>query len=191
MMRTCFYWIVATALALTGCAEHQVLLDVQAPATFELEPGGYERARIVRIVDGDTIVVEIGDHAPGPGLGETVAGGEYRVRLIGIDTPESVRPGTPIECFGREASAAAKVLLDGQIVRLVKDVENTDAYDRLLRYVYIGEEMANARLVANGYAYAYTYPPNVRHSDLLVELQKQARVADRGLWSGESCNGEP
>jgi micrococcal nuclease len=112
------------------------------------------------------------------------------VRLMGIDAPESVHPRTPVECFGREASAAAKALLEGDTVRLVKDVEETDRYDRLLRYVYLGAEMANARLVLNGYALSYTYPPNVRHTDLFVRLQREARENDRGLWSPDTCEGD-
>lgn len=172
-----------------ACASSQVDLRHQAPATLPDEPGGYEEATVARVVDGDTIRVVISARVDGPGAGEAPIGEELSVRLIGIDTPESVRPGTPIECFGREASSAAKALLEGQEVVLVKDVEETDRYDRLLRYVYIGEEMANARLVANGYAFAYTYPPNVRHSELFVQLEREARENDRGLWSPDSCNG--
>jgi micrococcal nuclease len=81
-------------------------------------------------------------------------------------------------------------LIGGAQVRLVKDVENTDQYDRLLRYVYLGDEMANARMLVNGYASAYTYPPNVRHADLFVEMQRQARDRNRGLWSPETCGGD-
>jgi micrococcal nuclease len=145
---------------------------------------------VLRIVDGDTIVVEVIERSSGPGLGDTSEGEEYRVRLIGIDTPESVRPGSPVECFAKEAGAAAEALVSGREVWLVKDVENVDSFERLLRYVYIGEEMANARLVANGYAHAFTYPPNIRHSDLFVALQREAREADRGLWAPETCNGQ-
>jgi micrococcal nuclease len=82
-------------------------------------------------------------------------------------------------------------LLTGVQVRMVKDVEETDAYGRLLRYLYIGDEMVNARLVANGYAQVFTYPPNVRHADLFVQLQQQARDNNRGLWSPNTCNGRP
>ena len=181
---------VLLCLALAACSGHQVLLTQQAPATFSEEPGGYEQATVVRVVDGDTIVVSIQSRAEGPGAGAAPTGEEHHVRLIGIDTPESVKPGTPVECFGREASSAAKALLEGQAVRLVKDVEEVDRYDRLLRYVYIGEEMANARLVVNGYATSYTYPPNVRHSDLFVQLERDARENDRGLWAPETCNGQ-
>jgi micrococcal nuclease len=95
-----------------------------------------------------------------------------------------------VECFGVEASAATEALLEGERVRLVKDVEEADGYDRLLRYVYIGDELANGRLVANGYALVYTYVPNVRHTDLFVELERDARGNDRGLWAPDTCNGE-
>jgi micrococcal nuclease len=174
--------------ALSACS-HQVDLTHQAPATLSEEPPGSEDARVVRVVDGDTIVVEVTGRTDGPGAGAAPEGEELRVRLTGIDTPESVDPRRPVECFGKEASAAAKALLEGQDVKLVKDVEERDAYDRLLRYVYIGEEMANARLVANGYATAFTYPPNVRHADLFVDLERQARERGLGLWSPETCDG--
>jgi micrococcal nuclease len=173
-----------------SCASPEVELLDQAPPTARDEPAGYEVAIVTRVVDGDTIEVELTDRVDGPGAGEAEIGPEYDVRLIGIDTPESVKPDSPVECFGREASAAATELLEGKEVRLVKDVEETDRFDRLLRYVYLGDEMANARLVVNGYAFAYTYPPNVRHSELLVQLQREAREANRGLWSTETCNGE-
>jgi micrococcal nuclease len=182
--------LAALALALLGaCSSHQVVLVHQAPATFPGEPGGYESATVTRIVDGDTIEVAVTTTVDGPGAGG-VAPGTYKVRLTGIDTPESVKPGTPIECFAKEAAAAAAALLEGRAVRLVKDVENTDRYDRLLRYVYIEDEMANARLVANGYAFAYTYPPNIRWSELFVQLQREARANDRGLWASDTCHGE-
>src|SRR5687768_799595 len=185
--------LLLSSLALSGlgaCASHQVLLTEQAPATFEREPGGYETATVVDVVDGDTIRVQVTGASPGPGAGDTRIGHEYTVRLIGIDTPESVKPNSPVECFGRESSAAAEALLLGVDVRLVKDVEETDRFDRLLRYVYIGDEMANARLVVNGYAHAFTYPPSVRHSGLFVELQREAREDDRGLWSPDTCSGQ-
>lgn len=182
--------LVLTLLLLSGCARHHVDLTHQAPATWQLEPGGYEGATVSRVVDGDTIEVEITERVDGPGAGDTETGGTYDVRLIGIDTPESVKPGTPVECFAKEASAATTALLEGEEVRLVKDVEETDRYDRLLRYVYIGDELANARLVTNGYAYAYTYPPSVRHSELFAALQHEAEANDRGLWSPNTCNGE-
>lgn len=180
--------VSCAALLLGGCAAH-VDLAHQAPPTRAAEPVGSESATVLRVVDGDTIVVMITGRVPGPGAGAAPIGAEERVRLSGIDTPESVRPGTPIECFGKEAARAAQVLLEGQEVTLVKDVEERDGFERLLRYVYLGDEMANARLVVNGYASAFTFPPNVRHAQLFVGLERTAREGNRGLWSPASCSG--
>ena len=128
-------------------------------------PATGSAARVVRVVDGDTIVV-----------------GDERVRLIGVDTPESVKPGTPVECFAREASAFVKKLLTGRNVRLELDVEKRDRYGRLLAYVYRDDLFVNAELVRRGYASVATFPPNVRHVDEFVRLQREARGASRGLW---------
>jgi micrococcal nuclease len=182
--------LLAAVVFLTACAASPVLLNRQAPATFTQEPGGYELATVRRVVDGDTIDVAITGRIEGPGAGLTQVGHVYRVRLLGIDTPETVKPDTPVQCYGHQASAATAALLQGRSVRLVKDVEETDQYDRLLRYVYIGGEIANARLVANGYAYVLTYPPNVRHAELFVSLARQAREAGLGLWASDTCNGK-
>jgi micrococcal nuclease len=178
-------------LLLSACGGHEVDLGRQSPATAAEEPAGYEIAEVTRVVDGDTVEVRITERSDGPGAGRADIGETYSVRLIGINTPESVKPGSPVECFGKEASAAANALLEGRTVTLVKDVEETDSYERLLRYVYLGEEMANARLVLNGYANAYTYPPNVRHTDLFVQLERDARESDRGLWASQTCSGQP
>jgi micrococcal nuclease len=177
-------------LLLAACGGRGVVLVAQAPATLDQEPHGYERALVTRVVDGDTIEVRVLDRSAGPGAGRARVGRAYDVRFIGIDTPESVKPGAPLECFGKEAAAATEALLAGRRVTLVKDSEEADRYGRLLRYVYLGEEMVDARLVANGYASAYAYPPNVRHADLFVQLQREARENDRGLWSSDTCNGQ-
>ena len=174
---------------LSGCTGSRVLLGLQAPATWDQEPGGYETAVVTRVVDGDTAEVRVTGKTEGPGTGDTVIGHAYTVRFLGIDTPESVKPNWPVECFGHDASDATRALAEGETVRLVKDVEETDRYGRLLRYVYVGDEMVNARLVANGYARVLTYPPNVRHADLFVSLAHQARTRDRGLWSPSTCSG--
>jgi micrococcal nuclease len=182
--------LVAIGAVSAACASHRVVLSRQAPATLQSEPPGHEIGEVTRVIDGDTIEVRLTARVDGPGAGDARIGGSYSVRLIGIDTPESVKPNSPVECFGRESSAAAKALLEGSSVKLVKDVEETDRYDRLLRYVYVGDELANARLVINGYAAAYTYPPNVRHADLFVQLERGARESGRGLWSPETCSGK-
>jgi micrococcal nuclease len=181
--------LLSLLVSLSACSGHEVDLARQAPPTLVGEPGGHEVAEVTRVIDGDTVEVRLTERAEGPGAGRAEIGGTYTVRLIGIDTPESVKPGTPVECFGKEAAAAAKALLEDRRVTLVKDVEEADGYDRLLRYVYLGEEMVNARLVINGYATAYTYPPNVRHSELFVALQGEARAGEAGLWSPRACRG--
>ncbi|CAN5714639.1 hypothetical protein BH18ACT15_BH18ACT15_09790 [soil metagenome] len=109
-----------------GCSP-SVDLSRQAPPTRPGEPSGYAVALVTRVVDGDTIEVRIARVVPGTGAGEVEAGRLYDVRLIGIDTPETVKPGAPVECFGNEASAASTVLIEGRRVFLVKDVEEIDA----------------------------------------------------------------
>jgi micrococcal nuclease len=141
-------------------------------------PTGAGGARVVRVVDGDTIVV-------------SSEGEEERVRLIGIDTPESVKPGTPVECFGKEASAhLADLLPEGTQVRLERDVEARDRYERLLAYVYRSSDdlFVNKAMVDDGYAQPVTYPPNVAHTDELVAAGRKAREDDLGLWS--ACGGD-
>jgi micrococcal nuclease len=140
--------------------------------TTALAPGipDGRRATIVRVVDGDTLVVD----------------GDERVRLIGINTPETKDPRRPVECFGREASAAAEALLPpGTEVVLEADVEATDRYGRTLAYVRRLPDglFVNLDLVARGFAEVATYPPNVRYVDDLVAAQREAREQDRGLWS--------
>jgi micrococcal nuclease len=125
----------------------------------------------VRVVDGDTIRVRIG-------------GAEEPVRYIGIDTPESVQRGTPVECFAKRASAFNARLVEGERVRLVGDVDARDRYGRLLAYVYRARDglFVNAELVRRGYATVATFPPNVRHTALFRRLADRARMSDRGLW---------
>lgn len=175
-------------LLLVACSQ-PVDLTRQAPPTLGREPGGFEAALVTRVVDGDTIEVTITGRTEGAGAGRADVGRSYDVRLLGIDTPESVKPDSPVECFGPEASDAATALLEGREVRMVDDVEEVDGYGRLLRYVYVEEELANARLVANGYAKALIYEPNVRHADLLLGLQRRARAAELGLWAPDTCGG--
>jgi micrococcal nuclease len=144
--------------------------DAQAAKT----PGS---ATVTRLVDGDTLHVRIG-------------GRDEDVRLLGIDTPETHKPNTPVECFGREASRHLAALLPrGTAVRLERDVEARDRYGRLLAYVYRQRDglFVNAAMARDGYAAAYTYPPNVAHADQLVADAGEARDQNRGLWG--ACGG--
>jgi micrococcal nuclease len=128
---------------------------------------------VVDVVDGDTIDVLLG--------GEVV-----RVRYTGIDTPESVDPRRPVECFGREATDRNRELVGGKAVGLERDVSQADRFDRLLRYVWLNGEMINAKLVEDGYATASAFPPDVKHAELFSALEDRARSEQRGLW-GPAC----
>ncbi|HWI74525.1 MAG TPA: thermonuclease family protein [Baekduia sp.] len=130
-------------------------------------------ARVVRAVDGDTIVVSVG------------GGRQERVRYIGVDTPETVKPGAPVQCFGKYASKFNHLLVDGREVRLVVGAEARDRYGRLLAYVYRAEDgmFVNAELVRDGYAKPLTIPPNDRYADRFRALATEARRAGRGLWN--------
>lgn len=139
----------------------------RAPAPSRTVPGA--GASLVRIIDGDTIVVRVG-------------GQEERVRFIGIDSPERD------ECFSREATEHLRRLIGGRrVVRLVRDLRDRDRYGRLLRYVYAGTSFLNARMVDDGYALASTYPPDVAHADEFRALQRRAREGRRGLWAPGAC----
>jgi micrococcal nuclease len=131
--------------------------------------GGETEAEVVRVVDGDTIEVSLG--------GET-----EDVRYIGVDTPESVTPGEPVECYGREAGSFNERLVAGREVRLRFDAERRDDYGRLLAYVYVGPQLVNAELVRRGYARTLTIPPNDTRADLFARLEDAAGSAGRGLW---------
>ena len=124
---------------------------------------------VSRVVDGDTIEVYMG-------------GGEEDVRYIGIDTPETVKEGTPVQCYGPEASERNHELVDGQKVRLVFDRERRDQYGRLLAYVFVGDDFINGDLVSGGYARTLEIEPNTSRADQLGELEQEAATAGRGLW---------
>ena len=135
--------------------------------------GPPEVGRVVRVVDGDTIHVQLD-------------GRRENVRYIGVDTPESVKPGTPVQCFAKRAGAFNRRLVAGERVRLVLDAEHRDRYGRLLAYVYTGRTMVNAALVREGYADVLTVPPNVRYAERFRRLANEARLRGTGLWG--SCS---
>ena len=154
-----------------------LVLLVAAAVVLVVRGGGepsratFGRAQVLRVVDGDTIRVRLD-------------GRTERVRYIGIDTPESVKPGTPVQCYAERASAANAALVAGRRVRLVADAERRDRYGRLLAYVYRVPDGAfvNAALVRDGFARTLTIPPNVAHAAQFAGLASAARRAGRGLW---------
>jgi len=127
------------------------------------DPVDGETALVVDVIDGDTIEVRM-------------RGDTYRVRYIGVNTPEYDEP-----CYD-QATAANAVLVDGQTVTLVRDVSDTDRYDRLLRYVYVGAVFVNAELVAQGYAESRRYPPDTGYQTYFDDLEREARRTQIGCY---------
>jgi micrococcal nuclease len=144
------------------------LLIVRPWESADAGPGAVS-ATVTRVVDGDTIEARID-------------GAVEDVRLIGVDTPETVKPGSPVECFGPRASGFTHRLLEGREVRLVFGVERRDRYGRLLAYAHLGDRFVNAILVRRGLARTLTIPPNDRYATLLERLEIEAATAGRGLW---------
>lgn len=143
------------------------------PASNRLIP-----AKIVRVVDGDTMKVS---------FEESGKVKEATIRLLLVDTPESVDPEKPVQPFALEASQYAKDILTDKEVKLELDVSERDKYGRLLCYLYIGDKMFNEMLLENGYArVAYVYPPNVKYVDKFREIQKAAQLKGINIWSVEN-----
>lgn len=147
----------------------------QAPVSYpgkEVAAVGGELRQVVRVVDGDTLVL-----AP-----------NEKVRLIGVDTPETVHPKKAVQCFGKDAKAFARSLLENQTVRLVFDERYTkqkhkDKFGRTLAYIYLADgRMVNAELIRQGYAHAYTRFP-FRYLAEFRDLERGARQTGTGLWS--------
>ncbi len=190
-MRKYLFVLVILVLTLSSCAP-SAIDDIES--TFPTSPEQTQEsesqtsqpeqsvntieAQVVRVIDGDTIEVNIG-------------GQIYKVRYIGIDTPETVHPTIGEEPCGKEASDKNRELVEGKVVKLEKDVSEMDKYGRLLRYVYVGDVFINAELVRLGYAQVATYPPDVKYQDLFLQLQREAREAGRGCWGLEEETIEP
>ena len=144
---------------------------------------------ITRAIDGDTVDVEFVD-AP-------KNSDRARVRLIGVNTPESVDPRKPVQCFGKEASAHTTELVAGitreRPATLVVDATQGeyDKYQRLLAYIYLPDgTLLNERIIAGGYGFEYTYRTPYIHQARFKEAEKAAKIANRGLWAPEACSGE-
>jgi len=132
--------------------------------------GAASTVRVERVVDGDTIVVRLDGRAE-------------KVRYIGVDTPESVKPGVRVQCFAKAAAAENRRLVLGRDVRLSYDAEPRDRYGRLLAYVWRGDTLVNGELVRRGYGKPLEIAPNLAHAAELRRLASAARRARRGLWS--------
>lgn len=137
-----------------------------------------EFLEISKFVDGDTFWVKHSD------------GSQEKIRLIGVNTPESRNTGrTQVEYFGKEASAYVKKFLTGKKVRLEYDVQRLDRYKRTLAYVYLEDgTFLNAHLIEKGYATVATYPPNVKFASKFQELERKARKVEKGLWGAQRAD---
>jgi micrococcal nuclease len=165
--------VVIGLVLLSGCAS--------APADgggVTAAPGGLvANATVDYVTDGDTI-------------GVTVDGVHERVRLIGIDTPETKKPDTPVQCFGPEATRFTTSLLpEGTSLLIERDVEARDKYGRLLAYAYRSDDglFVNLEIARQGYARLLTIPPNVAHAEDFVAAARAAEADNIGLWAG--CTG--
>ncbi len=167
-------------------SENNLKPDLISPTPTSSSKVNLHMVKVKRAIDGDTIELENGQV----------------VRYIGVDTPELHDTRIPVECFAQEAYEFNKKLVEGKTVRLEKDVSETDKYKRLLRYVWVnnskvksqnskvvdqnGEVMVNEMLVREGYAYASTFPPDVKYADLFRQAQQEAMKNNQGLW--KSCS---
>lgn len=155
-----------------------------ASCTMPPKPHGLAAASVVRVVDGDTLVVHLGD------------GRSARVRLIGIDTPElhssdklrrdaqrSGKDAAAIQALGAKAAEFTRKHLDGRKIEIERDATALDRYGRTLAYVWVGDELFNLLIVREGYASLMTIPPNVRYAETLAACHRTARESRRGLWA--------
>jgi micrococcal nuclease len=168
------------ALAAVPTPTHTALVVAAATAQPSPTPkptfgptGQTTKATVVRVVDGDTIVVAFG-------------GQEHKVRYIGMDSPETVDPNSLVQWMGPQASAANAALVAGKVVYLERDVSEVDQFDRLLRYVWLTDGAAwtlvNLELVREGVASAKSYPPDIRYDDLYRVAEAEAQTLAVGLW---------
>lgn len=147
-------WVLFAVVLLAGCSLEEPSGDRGVSVDGQL-------ARVIKVIDGDTVDVDI-------------AGEEFRVRYVGINTPERDQV-----CYA-EAVRANRALVDNQIVTLVTDTSDTDQYGRLLRYLYIGDKFVNELLIRDGWAEVVRYPPDTGYYDRFRDLEIQAAQAGRG-----------
>lgn len=153
--------------------------DISISEQPSAESADAELYEVISVIDGDTIKIKYQN--------ETVS-----VRLIGVNTPETVDPRTSVECYGQEASEYLKQLLTGKQVRIESDSSqaNRDKYGRLLRYVYLNNEDIGLELISNGYGYEYTYDTPYTKQSAYRQAQATASAQEKGLWADGVCQNE-
>jgi len=173
-MRTKKILYIGVVLVLAGTA-----VGVSKISTTQLKTPNRETYEVKKVDDGDTL--EIFRY-----------GRSEKVRFIGIDTPETVDPRKTVQCFGKEASAKTKQLLTGKTISIEFDpvVGERDKYDRLLAYVWLGDELINLTLLREGYAHEYTYRSQTyKYQSEFKQAEAKARQSEVGLWSPQTCAG--
>jgi micrococcal nuclease len=159
--------VAAIALLAAGPGAAPAIPDTEGPGLDA------ERAIVVRVIDGDTVVVDLG-------------GRVERVRYVGIDAPEVATDGRPAECWAEEATEAHVRLVSGARLSLARDVNDRDRFGRLLRHAWLERDdgwlHVGQALVALGAAEARSYPPDTMHDELLERAEREARAASAGLW---------
>ena len=173
-MRTKKILYIGVLLVLAGAAA-----GVNKLSTARVKISNHEVYEVKKVDDGDTL--EIFRY-----------GRKEKVRFIGIDTPETVDPRKVVQCFGKEASAKTKQLLTGKTIRIEFDpiVGERDKYDRLLAYIWLGDELVNLTLLNEGYAHEYTYrSQSYKYQNTFKKAESTARQSEVGLWSPQTCAG--
>ncbi len=173
-MRTKKILTIGVVLVLAGVA-----VWFSKTSATPVKTSNRETYEVKKVDDGDTLQI-------------FRYGRSEKVRFIGIDTPETVDPRKPVQCFGKEASAKTKQLLTGKTVRIEFDpvVGERDKYDRLLAYVWLGNELINLTLLREGYAHEYTYRSQAyKYQSDFKQAEAGARQSEVGLWSPQTCAG--
>lgn len=173
--RLVLFFAVVFVIAYLYEGQRSKVFDLGIPLTTKNTVG--EFYKVTKVTDGDTLHVMIGSE-------------DETIRLLGINTPETVDPRRPVECFGKEASNHMKELAEGKIVRLEYDTTQNyrDTYNRILAYVYLEDgQMINKKMIADGYAYEYTYLTPYKYQKEFRELQRLARTSLRGIWAEGVC----
>ncbi len=176
---------ITTGILMLVALVFATVLEVQSPPApqsvsdisfFHADENAGREYSVVRVIDGDTVIIEK------DGVNETV-------RLIGLDTPETVDPRTPVQCFGQAASEEAKRMLAGTRVRIETDPSQDvrDKYDRLLAYVYVDEILFNQYMIAYGFGHEYTYNIPYTYQAEFKSAEAAARADKRGLWADDAC----
>ncbi len=154
----------------------QKIIPSQITPTTQVEQSVKEEVSVTKVVDGDTVEVLLN-------------GKKEKVRVIGINTPETVDPRRPVQCFGKEASNFAKQTLTGENVTLESDPtqSNRDKYGRLLRYIFLSDIDFGKQMIEQGYAHEYTYDIPYKYQSAYQAAERQAREGKKGLWSNSAC----